>query len=252
VLSLHELAPGGPLQLDILAPVVAAKARAGQLVILQARLESARISLPIAEIDPEEGRLGLVFAANGALSLSELRAGERLEALLGPVGQPTPVERLGVVILVGMGLEAFSLAAIGEAHQKAGNRVIALASGEPGLLGALVEKLSAACSEAKTAPDGLSLLGLLGETLRAEGEVALTVAAGPIPLLRAVRELTHGRGVPTRLRLNPHLLDGEGLCGGCRVKVGGSLRLCCLEGVEFEAAGVDLDYVGSRQGACHI
>jgi len=251
VLSLHELAPGGLFQIELFAPLVAARARAGQFVIVQARANSARVSLPISELETEEGRLGLVFRANGRESLRRLRPGEYVEALLGPVGRPSRIERLGTVALVGFGLDAFCLVAIARANRQAGNRVLCLISGEGELLHALADRLATTDAEVKSEPDGMALLGLLGETLRSE-QVALALAAGPVSLLRAVREMTLARGVPTRLRVNTVMLDGEGLCGGCRVRVGGRLALCCLEGAEFEAGDLDLKYLESRQRACHI
>jgi len=251
ILSVRELAAGGLFQVDLLAPRVAAKARPGQFVIVEAQAKGARISLPIAEIDAAEGRLALVFRANGLESLRELRAGQYLEALLGPVGRPSLIERVGTVALVGLGVEAFCLVAIARAFREAGNRVLGLVSAEADMLPPLAEKMAAVCTEARAEADGLALIGLLGETLRAE-PVSLALAAGPVPLLRAVREMCAAREVRTRLRVSPLMLDGAGLCGGCRVRVGGRLALCCLEGAEFDAAELDLDYIARRQCACHI
>lgn len=251
VLSLRELAPGGLYQLEVLAPLVASKAGPGQFVIIQAKPTSARISVPICEFYPEEGRLGMVFSAEGRESLRRVRPGEYLESFMGPVGQPTRIERLGTVVLVGFGVDAFCQVAIARAYAEAGNRVVCLVSGEPGWVGPLAEKLAASGAEVKTEPEGMGLLGRLGELLRAE-PVALTLAAGPVSLLRAVREMTVARNVAARLRVSPVMLDGEGLCGGCRVKTGGRVALCCLEGAEFEALELDLDYLGMRQRACKV
>jgi NAD(P)H-flavin reductase len=245
-----ELVPGRLFQLDLFCPRVAAAANPGQFVIIQATPRSGRVSLPIAGLDGREaGRLSVVFdaAAPGGGSLAALRPGGEPEAVLGPLGRPSLVGQAGEVLLVGEGAPAFGLVPLAQAMRGQGSRVSCLLAGEPECARLLAERLG--CPQARVAGGGEgSIEGLLEAHL--DTRPALVVAAGPLPLLRLVQELSARKGVAARVRLNVAMLDGAGMCGGCRVKVGGGSVLCCLEGAEFEASGVDLDYLERRERAC--
>jgi ferredoxin--NADP+ reductase len=246
-----ELVPGRLFQLDLNAPRVAAAARPGHFVIIQATARSARVSLPIAGLDPGAGRLSVVYDSEswGAASLSALAPGAEPAALLGPIGQPSRLEPAASVLLVGEGAAAFGLVPVAQAMKAQGSRVSCLLSGEPACSALLAARLGCEGARLVDAGGGLAFEKVLGAQVEAE-RPGLVLAAGPLALLRTVQRVSAQMGVAARVRLNPVMLDGLGLCGGCRVKAGGRLSLCCLEGVEFEAPAVDFDYLERRERAC--
>jgi ferredoxin--NADP+ reductase len=245
----RELLPGRLFELSISAPRVAAAASAGHFVIIQATPTSRRVSLPIAGLDGREaGNLDIVFDSQttGASGLAALKPGIEPAAVLGPIGKPSGVHE-GTVLLVGQGAPAFGLAPIAKDILTHGGRVGCLLIGEPDYTAIMGRLL--ACEAVQTTEDIGAVNRLLAERVEAL-RPSLILAAGGLSLLRAVQSGSAEFGVPARLRVAPKMLDGAGMCGGCRVKVEGRLLFCCREGTEFDASGMDLDYLEGRERAC--
>ncbi|MFH0810490.1 MAG: hypothetical protein V2A77_08510 [Pseudomonadota bacterium] len=240
-------------EIKLFSPVVASAARPGQFVILQATARSSRVSLPLAGISPEEQTISVVMSRStaGAGSLAVLEVGGELNALMGPIGEPSAIqEGAASVLLVGDGAEAFGLAPVARALVAGGSRLSGLLAGDPTDARILAERLGCAGSCKTILGDAPPLEALARQIDHVAP--ALILAAGSTPLLRAVQQASKEKGVAARLRLNPPMLDGIGMCGGCRLKIGGRLAFCCLEGPEFEAAAVDFDYLERRERAGRV
>jgi ferredoxin/flavodoxin---NADP+ reductase len=228
------------------APLVARKWRAGQFVIVRVAEAGERIPLTVVETGPQ-GAITLIVQAVGKTTrqLCSLRAGDALLDVLGPLGQPTPVTRHGRVACVGGGVGAAELLPIARALGAAGNEIHAI-------LGARTRELLILEAETGAASASLSVMtddgsrgrrGLVTDRLRelvaqAPG-IDAVYAIGPLPMMRAAAEVTKPLGVPTWVSLNPIMLDGTGMCGGCRVTVGGETRFACVDGPEFDGHQVD-------------
>lgn len=250
-----ELAPG-ITRFVVSAPRVAEHCRAGQFVIVRVHDRGERIPLTICDHDPAAGTITLVVQAVGATTqqLSRLRAGDDLADVLGPLGKPTQVERYGRVLVVGGGVGTAIALPVAKALSEEGNAV-------HGIIGArdadhliLVEDLEEVCDEVTVMTDDGSAgrKGLVTEpvTDMVEGyEADFVFAAGPIVMMAAVAALTREYDVPTVASLNPIMVDGTGMCGGCRVRVGDETRFACVDGPEFDAHLVDFDLLAARNRA---
>lgn len=237
------------------APEVARRHRAGQFVIVRLCEEGERIPLTIADSDPEAGTLTLVVQAVGktTLQMAQLRPGQRLLDVVGPLGSPTHVEKVGTVVMVGGGIGIAPAHPIAKAMRKAGNRVVSILGARTRELMILEEEMRAASDEVLLCTDDGSYgrRGLVTEVLReymtSRGRPDLVVAIGPVIMMKAVCQLTREPAVPTVVSLNPVMVDGTGMCGGCRVTVGGKSRFACVEGPEFDGHQVDFDELIRRQ-----
>lgn len=235
------------------APLVARKRRAGQFVIVRVEEAGERIPLTIVDADPVRGTITLVVQAVGKTTrlLLTKRAGDTLVDVLGPLGNPTPVERYGEVACVGGGVGTAELLPIARALAAAGNRVHAVLGGRTREL-VVLEREMRACSESLriTTDDGSHgrkgvVTDALGELLE-ERPIGAVYAIGPLPMMKAVAELTRARGLPTYVSLNAIMVDGTGMCGGCRVTVGGEMKFACVDGPEFDGHRVDFDELRRR------
>jgi ferredoxin--NADP+ reductase len=248
ILSVEPLAPT-VTRYVVHAPLVARKRRAGHFVIVRISEEGERIPLTLVDGDPEKGTVTLIVQAIGKTTkqMATLQAGDAILDLLGPLGNPTPIEHHGAVACVGGGVGVAELLPIARALRQAGNTV-------HGVLGArsrdlvILEDEMRRVSEtlAVTTDDGTYgrpglVTGPLGDLLRGEVAIRAVYAIGPLPMMRAVAELTRPAGVPTYASLNALMVDGTGMCGGCRVTVGGRMRFACVDGPEFDAHQVDFD-----------
>jgi ferredoxin--NADP+ reductase len=241
-------------RLEVQAPLVARKWRPGQFVIVRLDATGERIPLTIVDGSLEHGTIVLVVQAIGKSTkgIARLRRGDSLADVLGPLGQPTEVERFGAVACVAGGVGAAELLPVARALQAAGNTVLtALGARTRDLL--ILEADLAGCSDrlAVTTDDGSwGRHGIVTEPLRewldtAPG-VSRVFAVGPLPMMRAVSELTRSYGVKTLASLNAVMVDGTGMCGGCRVTVGGQMRFACVDGPEFDAHEVDFEELMRR------
>ncbi len=244
--------------LEIEAPAIAARWKPGQFVIVRPRPDSERIPLTLVEGDARRGAIVLVVQAVGKTSriTAELAPGDRLADVLGPLGLPATIEKLGHVLCVGGGVGVAELLPVARAFRAAGNRVTALCGARSASLIILEEELREAADELLWATDDGSsgFHGTVVDLMRhwragqPEGPAAAHVI-GPIPMMRAAAELTRQWGVPTFASLNPIMVDGTGMCGGCRVTVGGKVRFACVDGPEFDAHQVDFDELTRRNRA---
>jgi len=256
IVSKRAMAPG-VTRLEVEAPRVARKARAGQFVIVRADEQGERIPLTVAEKDPDGGTIAIVFQAVGASTehMSRLEVGDSLANVLGPLGQPTEVRRYGRVVCVagGVGI-AFIYPAI-KAFAEAGNEIVSIFGARTNELLFYVDETRELSSELHLATDDGSLghHGLVTDVLRSlleRGEhYDYCIAIGPLPMMKATCELTKEYELPTLVSLDPIMVDGTGMCGGCRVTVGGEVKFACVDGPDFDGHLVDFEELAKRKRA---
>jgi len=252
VLTAAWAAPGVK-RFRVAAPRVAEHWRAGQFVIVRAGEGAERIPLTIAEGDATEGWIGLIVQSVGASTteINSLEVGDTFSDVVGPLGTPSEVEAVGSVVVVGGGVGVAIAYPTAVAHVAAGNDVTAIIGGRTADHVILEQELAAACSRVVVCTDDGSagrpgfVTDALSDRLE-EGEVDLVVAIGPIAMMRAVTGVTRSRQIPTIVSLNPIMVDGTGMCGGCRVLVGGETKFACVDGPEFDAHAVDFDVLDAR------
>ena len=229
------------------APDIARNRRAGQFVLVQIDTEfGERVPLTIADADATAGWITIVFQAVGAttLKLSQKKQGESLAAVLGPLGNPTHIEKKGTVVCVGGGIGVAPLHPIVQAHKAVGNKVIVI-------MGARNKDLIIFEKEMRGLADEVILMtddgsagtkGLVTEPLKTICENSKpdeVVAIGPPIMMKFCAATTEPFQVPTTVSLNTIMIDGTGMCGGCRVTVGGKTKFVCVDGPEFDGHQVD-------------
>jgi len=253
ILKIDEIAPGFKKYL-IEEPVIASRHRAGQFVIILLSDRGERIPLTIAASDALRGTITLVVQEVGktTMEMGTLRPGDVLRAV-GPLGRPTLIERIGTCVCVGGGCGIAPLLPIARAHRDAGNRVVSILGGRTHEFVILRPEMEAVSEEVYlTTDDGsLGTRGLVTHALERYVEISgrpdLVVAIGPAVMMRAVAEMTRPMGVETVVSLNTIMIDGTGMCGGCRVPVGGESKFVCVDGPEFDGHQVDFDMLIKRQ-----
>jgi len=243
---------------EVQATEIARHWKAGQFVIVRPRPDSERIPLTLVDGDAEKGSITLVAQAVGKTSrtLVLLEVGDAVADLLGPLGQAASVENVGHVVCIAGGVGVAELLPVARAFRRAGNRVTALCGARSKAQIILDEELRASCDEVRWATDDGSagLHGTVVDLMRAwkaeqTGPVGGAHVIGPIPMMRYASALTREWGVRTLASLNPIMVDGTGMCGGCRVTVGGKVRFACVDGPEFDAHQVDFDELTRRTRA---
>ena len=234
------------VRLKVIAPDIAKKRRPGQFVILRVDERGERIPLTIVDSDPREGTVTIVFQVVGKTThmLSQLERGDKILDFAGPLGKPTEIEQFGTVVVVGGGIGTAVAFRIAKGMKEAGNKVIAIVGARSKDLLVLEHEIAAVSDEIVVTTDDGSYKrpGLVTEPLKEyldRGEVDQVVAIGPVPMMHAVSELTRIYGVKTLVSLNPIMVDGTGMCGACRVAVGGKTRFACVDGPEFDGHEVD-------------
>jgi len=239
----------------IRAPRIAAARRAGQFVILRVEKGGERIPLTIGDADPERGTISLFIQAVGATTrkLVALAPQSCIRDVAGPLGLPTHIENWGKVACVGGGVGTAVLYPMAKALAEAGNEVTTIIGGRSKQLIILARELSAfSVSTHLTTEDGSIgrkgfVTDVLGDILRdPECSPQTVFAVGPVPMMRAIAEMTRPHGVKTIVSLNPIMIDGTGMCGGCRVLIGGETMFACVDGPEFDGHLVDFDNLSSR------
>ncbi len=241
-------------RMKVEAPVIAQKRRAGQFIILRTSESGERIPLTIADADPEEGWIELVVQIVGKTtkSLSLLEPGEFIHDLVGPLGKPTHIELYGTVVIVGGGIGIAPSHPIAQAMKAAGNNVICILGGRTKELVIMEEKMRATSDRVViTTDDGsYGMKGLVTDALQQlidEGvKIDLVVAIGPPIMMKFVSLLTKKFDIPTLVSLNTIMVDGTGMCGACRVTVGGETKFVCVDGPEFDGHKVDFDEMMKR------
>ena len=236
----------------VAAPKIARRQRPGQFVIVRAMPEGERIPLTIA--DAGDDWIALVVQAGGRSTgiMNFLEAGDELEDLVGPLGTPSEIEQFGTVIVVGGGVGTAIAYPTARALAAAGNRVIAIIGGRTREHVILEKELRAFVDEVYVTTDDGSygMPGLVTDALQrlvtSTHPPDRVLAIGPIPMMRSVADVTRPRGIRTVVSLNPIMVDGTGMCGGCRVRVGDRTRFACVDGPEFDAHLVDFELLTRR------
>ncbi len=246
------------LLLRVQAPLIARERRPGQFVIVQIDTEfGERIPLTIADADPAEGSITLVVQVVGGTTrrLAALKEGEAIAAVVGPLGRPTHIARFGTVVGVGGGIGAAPLYPIAQGMKQAGNRLIVILGARTRRLLVLEERLRALADELIVCTDDGSygrqalVTAPLREVCERTPKPDLAVAIGPPLMMKFCAETTRPLGVRTVVSLNTIMVDGTGMCGGCRVTVGDQTRFVCVDGPEFDGHQVDFDNMIQRLGA---
>jgi ferredoxin/flavodoxin---NADP+ reductase len=237
------------------APEVAQKAQAGQFVVLRVRENGERIPLTIADYDREAGTITVVAQEIGrsTLMLRDLQLGDSLASFTGPLGRPTEIERFGTVVLVGGGLGIAPIYPICRTLREAGNHVIAIIGARSGDLLFWEDKMREVTDELIVVTDDGSYARKalvtvpLKEMLDEGRQIDHVWGIGPAIMMKFVTLTTKPYGVPTVVSLNSIMVDGTGMCGACRVSVGGRTYFACVDGPEFDGHQVDWDLLLSRQ-----
>jgi ferredoxin--NADP+ reductase len=255
ILAKETLAPDIE-RFTVAAPRVAAHCRAGQFVIVRPHGHAERIPLTICDHDTGAGSITLVVQAVGATTrqMCILTAGDKLADVLGPLGQPTEVERYGRVVVVGGGVGAAIALPVATALADAGNAVHGIVGARDSKHLILVDEMTTVCNEVTVMTDDGSA-GRRGQVTLPMSELVegyeadYVFAAGPVVMMAAVADITREYDTPTVASLNPIMVDGTGMCGGCRVRVGDETRFACVDGPEFDAHLVDFDLLAARNRA---
>ena len=250
-------------RMDVEAPLIAQERKPGQFIILMVDEKlGERIPLTIADADPVKGTITIIFQTVGAttIKLSHLNVGDALPAVLGPLGKPTSIrglngEKPGHVVCVGGGIGVAPMHPIAQALKAAGNKVTIIMGARNKGLFVMEEEMRAIAGDdlILMTDDGSSgRKGLVTEPLKelcAAGTVDEVIAIGPPVMMKFCALATKPYNVPTIASLNTIMIDGTGMCGGCRVSVGGKTKFVCVDGPEFDAHQVDWDLMLKRMGA---
>jgi len=236
------------------APQVALKRKPGQFVVIRIGETGERIPLTIADGDADRGTITLVVQSVGKTTweMSLLNEGDQIPDLLGPLGRPTHIEKLGTVLSVGGGIGIAPLYPITLGMREAGNRIVSILGARTKGLLIMEEEMRSVSDEIIITTDDGSYgdKGLVTDAIQKlydQGrKLDLCVAIGPPIMMKFVSLLTRKLGLPTIVSLNPIMIDGTGMCGGCRVSVGGKTKFACVDGPEFDGHEVDFDGLMQR------
>lgn len=244
-------------QFKVSAPLIAKKFQAGQFVVLRPLESSERIPLTIMRADKENGIITLIVKAIGlsTLQLASLNEGDQIADLLGPLGHPSEIDKFGTVLIVGGGVGTAVSFAVAETLKNAGNRIISIIGARDKDFMILEDDFREISDEIFVLTDDGSYgrKGFVTEQLKElfqEGRVFdRVIAAGPLPMMRAVVNITREYKTPTIVSLNPIMVDGIGMCGGCRAIVDGKIVFVCVDGPEFDGHQVDFESLMRRNSA---
>lgn len=239
----------------ITAPQIAKKRKAGQFIILRIREGGERIPLTIMDANIPAGTISLVVQEVGRTTkeLGSLLVGDEISDVVGPLGQPTPIENFGTAVCIGGGVGTAVVYPIAKSLKESGNRVIAIVGGRTKELVILEKELQLICDQVLPSTDDGSygMHGLVTDVLKQlfdkNEKIDAVFAIGPLPMMATVAEMTRPRVIKTTVSLNPIMVDGTGMCGGCRVTVGGETKFTCVDGPEFDGHQVDFAELRNRQ-----
>lgn len=257
ILHKRILIPQKVSEMTIFAPHIARNARPGNFVVLRLTEKGERIPLTIADKDPEKGTIVIVYLVVGKTSalLDTFDEGDMILDLCGPLGKSTEIKRQGEVVCVGGGTGIAAMHHIAKGNSQAGNEVtsiIGARSRDLLLFRPELEKISArvlvATDDGTEGHKGF-VTEVLEKYLQENTAVQEVVAVGPVPMMKAVARVTEPFEVRTVVSLNSIMIDGMGMCGACRVSIGGETRFACVDGPEFDASQVDFDELMNRLAA---
>jgi ferredoxin--NADP+ reductase len=257
ILRKREMAENTVCQFKVEAPRIARKGKPGQFVVLRVNETGERIPLTMAGTDASAGTIDLIFQVVGKSTalMRTLNVGDSIADIIGPLGKPTHIENLGTVICVGGGTGVAVMYPITKAYKEAGNHVIAIVGSRTKDLLILEDEMRGASHDLRVTTDDGSyghhgfVTDVLRQILDERKDVKLIVGIGPVPMMKFLCKMTKEYGVKTIVSLNPIMVDATGMCGACRVTVGGKTRFCCVDGPEFDGHEVDYDELVKRQRA---
>ncbi len=238
----------------IYAPDIANVRRAGQFVIIRIDDHGERIPLTIADADPDRGELILIVQEVGKTTahLATLKAGDQLKDIIGPLGSPTHINNFGTVVIVGGGIGIAPCYPIAKAMKKAGNHIVTILGARTKDLLIMEDEMRKTSDEVNICTDDGSygakglVTDLLKNYIEEQGNPDLCVAIGPVIMMKFVVETLRPYQIPVIVSLNPIMIDGTGMCGGCRVEVGGETKFVCVDGPEFDGYAVNFDLLMRR------
>ena len=241
--------------MEVEAPYIARKAQPGQFVIVRIGDLGERIPLTIADSDSKAGLITMVFQEVGksTMVMGGLKEGDNLDDVVGPLGLPSHIEKLGLVVCVGGGIGIAPVHPVARGFKEAGNKVISILGARTKDLLIMENEMARASTEVKICTDDGSYgeKGFVTDVLKGlikEGRpIDLVVAIGPVPMMEAVSKLTKSYGIKTMVSLNPIMVDGTGMCGACRVTVDGEIKFACVDGPDFNGHEVDFAELRLRQ-----
>jgi sulfide dehydrogenase subunit beta len=260
ILSKKTLAKG-VIEMVVQAPRVAKAHKPGQFLMVMNREESERIPLTIADSDPEKGTVTIVFLEVGRSTVElgeEFQVGDSLFSVLGPLGTPTHMEKLGTVVVVGGGLGVAPIYPICKGLKEAGNTVVSIVGYRTKGIMFWQDRIADVSSETIVCTDDGSFgaKGFVTQALHQYREAGRPmdriIAIGPPVMMRAVSEMTKPWDVSTWVSLNTIMVDGTGMCGGCRVSVGDETKFVCVDGPDFDAHKVDWTEMFHRMGSYRV
>ena len=241
--------------LEVEAPPIATKAKAGQFVIVRLREDSERVPLTLSDWNSQAGTITIIFQHIGKSTheLSLVETGGVIRDVVGPLGKPSEIDRFGTVICVGGGIGVAELRPIARAIKTAGNTVISIIGARDKSLLILEDEMRAVSDELHVTTDNGSygrkgfVSDVLADMLKNGRAIDLVYAIGPVPMMKVVAEQTRPHGLKTIVSLDAIMVDGTGMCGSCRVTVGGETRFTCVDGPDFDAHQVDWDELSARK-----
>jgi ferredoxin/flavodoxin---NADP+ reductase len=236
------------------APVIAQRRKAGQFIVLKIDEKGERIPLTIVDSDAGAGTITIIFQVVGKTTalLSGMKAGDAIRDVLGPLGKPTEIENFGRVVCIGGGVGVGVVYPLAAALKKAGNEVISIiGSRTKDLLilekemGAISDKLIVATDDGSYGVRGF-VSQVLQQMIDSGEKIDRVFAIGPVPMMKAVSDVTRPQGIRTIVSLNSIMVDATGMCGACRVAVGGKTKFACVDGPEFDGHEVDFKMLADR------
>jgi len=250
----ETMAKGTIIRFDIEAPKIAKKIKAGQFVIIRVNETGERIPLTVADKDDFAGIITIIFQVVGKSTalMRSLNVGDFMLDIAGPLGKAAEVEKIGTVIMVGGGTGVAILHHVAKAFKEAGNQVISIMGAKEKDMLIMENEMNAISDELVVTTDDGSygqqgfVTQPLEKYLKERHDVKLVYAIGPIVMMKNVTKLTKKFDVPTMVSLNPIMIDGTGMCGGCRVKVNNETAFCCVDGPDFDGFKVDFDELEKR------
>ncbi|KPJ65048.1 ferredoxin-NADP reductase [candidate division WOR-1 bacterium DG_54_3] len=236
------------------APHIARAAKPGQFVVVIPTENAERIPLTIADTDTQNGTISIIFQIVGATTqvLDSLKEGDQIAHVLGPLGVPSHIEKYGTVVVIGGGVGIAEIYPYVKALKEANNKVITIIGARCEELLIYRKELGAESDELKITTDDGSCgrKGFVSDELKdmlASGmKIDLVVAVGPVPMMKVCCDVTKPQGIKTLVSLNPIMMDATGMCGVCRVVVGGKTKFACVEGPEFDGHEVDFEELSNR------
>jgi ferredoxin--NADP+ reductase len=239
---------------EIKAPRIAKSRQCGQFVIVRAFEHSERIPLTIADVNTAAGTITIIVQTVGKSTseMATLKKGNSFRDVAGPLGQPSHIQKYGTVVVIGGGLGTAVVYPQAVALRQAGNKIVSIIGARTKdlvildeLLGSVSDKLIITTDDGSSGKKGL-VTDALRELIQAEGQVNAVYCAGPVIMMKFVAELTRPLNIPTIVSLNPVMVDGTGMCGGCRVTIDGKRKFACVDGPEFDGHKVDFDELMDR------